>query len=81
MVAVKPVRLLVNEAVVPSLVIKLAVVGLAVVLQQTPTAVSAAPPVEVTVPPEMAELSAIADIAVVVSVGINAGVVKLSSFP
>jgi hypothetical protein len=79
--ASNPVISLVKEAVVPLLVIKLAVVGLADVLQQTPTAVSAAPPVSVTVPPELAEFSAIEVMAVVVTVGATAGTVKLSSFP
>ena len=45
--------LLVNEAVVPLLVKELAVVGFVEVLQQTPTAVSAAPPVDVTEPPDV----------------------------
>jgi hypothetical protein len=62
-------------------VIELAVVGFVVVLQQTPTAVSAAPPVEVTVPPELAELAVIEFMAVVVTVGAMAAAVKLSSFP
>jgi hypothetical protein len=76
-----PVRLLVKEAVVPLLVKELAVVGLAEVLQHTPTAVRAAPPVAVTAPPELAEFSAIEVMGVVVSVGATAGIVKLSSFP
>ena len=59
---------------------ELEIVGLAVVLQQTPCAVIAAPPVAVTVPPEFAELAVIVDIAVVVTVGADA-VVKLSSLP
>jgi hypothetical protein len=63
------------------LVIKLAVVGLAVVLQQIPCAVIEAPPVAVTSPPEVAVDDVMEDIAVVVTVGVTAGVVKLSSFP
>ena len=59
---------------------ELAMVGFAVVLQQTPCAVIAAPPVAVTEPPEFAELAVIVDIAVVVTVGADA-VVKLSSLP
>jgi hypothetical protein len=73
--------LLVNEAVVPLLVKELAVVGFADVLQQTPTAVSAAPPVDVTEPPDVAVDEAIAvTVLVAASVGAEA-VVKLSSFP
>ncbi len=63
------------------MVIEFAVVGLAVVLQQTPTAVSAAPPVDVTVPPDDAVVEVMDDIAAVVTVGTIADVVKLSSFP
>jgi hypothetical protein len=57
-----------------------AVVGLTEVLQQTPCVVTAAPPVAVTSPPDVAELAVIVDIAVVVTVG-AAKVVKLSSSP
>ena len=79
--AVKPVRLLVNGLVVPSVVfVGNAVVGLTEVLQQTPCVVIAEPPVAVTVPPEVAEVPVTEDTAVVVSVG-AANVVKLSSFP
>jgi hypothetical protein len=56
-------------------------VGFCEVLQQTPTAVSADPPEDVTSPPEVAVFAAIDDIAVVVTVGVAAVVVKLSSFP
>ena len=73
--------MLVNGLVVPSVVFVVnAVVGLAEVLQQTPCTVIAAPPVAVTVPPDVAEVPVIEEIAVVVSVG-AANVVKLSSFP
>jgi len=57
-----------------------AVVGFTEVLQQTPCVEIAAPPVAVTVPPDIAEVPVIEDIAVVVSVG-AANVVKLSSLP
>ena len=73
--------LLVNDAVVPLFVIELAVVGLAVVLQQTPTALNADKPMSVTVPPELAELELMAVMAVVATTGAPTVVVKLSSFP
>ena len=78
---VNPVRLLVNDVDVPFVVIELAVVGLAVVLQQIPTALIADKPMSVTVPPELAELELMELIAVVVSTGAPTVVVKLSSFP
>jgi hypothetical protein len=74
-------RLLVNGVIEPLLVIKFAVVGLAVVFQQIPCAVIGAPPVAVTSPPEVAVDDVIEDTAVVVTVGVTAGVVKLSSVP
>jgi len=58
-----------------------AVVGLTEVLQQTPAAVSAEPPVAVTVPPELAELDVIEVISSVVTEGPTPESVKLSSFP
>jgi len=58
-----------------------AVVGLAVVFQQTPCVVIAAPPVDVTVPPEFDELAVMVFTAVVVIVGAPTEVAKLSSFP
>jgi hypothetical protein len=73
--------LLVNGVVVPSIVLELAVVGPDVVLQQTPCTVIAAPPVLVTVPPELAVVAVIFEIAVVVTVGTTANVVKLISVP
>lgn len=76
-----PVMLLVNDAVVPLFVIELAVVGLAVVLQQTPTALNADKPMSVTVPPELAELELMEFMAVVATTGAPTVVVKLSSFP
>ena len=61
--------------------IEFSVVGLVVVLQQTPTALNADNPMSVTVPPELAELELMAVIAVVVTTGAPTVVVKLSSFP
>jgi hypothetical protein len=70
-----------NEVDVPLFVKELAVVGFAEVLQQTPTAVSAAPPVDVTEPPDVPVDEVIAvTVLVAASVGAEA-VVKLSSFP
>ena len=70
-----------NVAVVPLLVKELAIVGFADVLQQTPTAVMAAPPVDVTKPPDVPVDEVIAvTVLVAASVGADA-VVKLSSFP
>ena len=51
----------------PSVVLLLDVVGLEEVLQQTPLAVTAAPPSEVTFPPLVAVYAAIALAAVVVT--------------
>jgi hypothetical protein len=58
-----------------------AVVGFAAVFQHTPCVVIAAPPVDMTVPPEFAELAVIVFTAVVVIVGAPTDVAKLSSFP
>jgi hypothetical protein len=63
------------------LVFELPIVGFGEVLQQTPTAVIADPPEDVTVPPELAEFAAIEDIVAVVTVGVEAVVAKLTSFP
>ena len=79
--ATKPVKLLVNGVEVPLLVKELAIVGEVVVLQQTPCSVITVPPVAITIPPEVAVVEVMDDIAVVVTVGAMAGVVKLSSFP
>jgi hypothetical protein len=70
--AVNPVRLLENVPIpVPSLVFVLrATVGVAVMLQQTPRAVTAAPPSLVTLPPLAADVEVITEIAVVVRIGI-----------
>ena len=56
------------------------VVGLADVLQQTPRAVTDAPPLEVTLPPLEAVLEVIDDTAVVVTVVVDS-VVKVRSDP
>ena len=68
-------------APVPSVVRESAIVGLTDVLQHTPLAVTVAPPVEVTLPPEVADVWVIADAAVVVTTGNTARVVKLMSLP
>ena len=60
MLEVSPVIALVNVPVpVPSIVLLSAVVGLAVVLQQTPRAVTEAPPSAPTVPPLVAVVAVI----------------------
>ena len=70
---------------VPSVVlVGKAMVGFAVVLQQTPRAVIAAPPSAVTLPPPAALAIVIAVIEVVVTVGnavVDVVVVKLISLP
>ena len=53
----------------PSPFLLLAVVGFCVVLQQTPLAVTVAPPSEEMFPPLIADTVVIEDAAVVVSVG------------
>ena len=61
-----------------------AVVGFAVMLQQTPRAVTVAPPSAVTLPPPAAVTMVIAVIGVVVTVGnavVDVVVVKLISLP
>ena len=76
-----PVIVLVKAPVpVPSVVLLLAIVGFADVLQHTPRAVTAAPPSEEIFPPLAAAELAIDDIAVVVSTGTVADI-KLISFP
>ena len=60
-----------NEPVpVPSLVLLSAMVGLPVVFQHTPRAVTVLPPSEVTVPPHVADVAAICVTAAVVTVGV-----------
>jgi hypothetical protein len=78
---VKLVIELVNEPVpLPSVVLLSAVVGLAEVLQQTPRAVTDAPPSEVTLPPPDAVVEVIEVIVAVVTVGV-VRVVKEESPP
>jgi hypothetical protein len=61
---------LVNVPVpVPSLVWLSDIVGLWEVLQQTPRAVTLAPPSAVTLPPQMAEFFVISEMLFVVTVG------------
>ena len=73
--------LLVNTPVpVKSVVLLFAVVGEAVVLQQTPRAVTAAPPSVEIVPPLLAVMLVMALAAVVVRVGVLR-VVKLTCAP
>jgi hypothetical protein len=80
--AVNPVMELVNvPVVVPSVVLKSEVVGVAVVLQQIPDAVITDPPLDVMVPPALAAYLVILLAAVVVKVGAIAIVVKLVSVP
>jgi hypothetical protein len=81
---VKPVILLVKIPVpVPSVVLLLAVVGLAEVPQHTPLTVTVAPPSEVTFPPLVAVVDDDAVVVPVVTVGgtVPAGVVNVTSLP
>jgi hypothetical protein len=67
---------------VPSLDVKLLIVGVAVSAQQTPLAVTAPPPLAVIFPPETAVVNAIEVTAVVVRVGTTIRlVVNETSFP
>jgi len=67
--AANPFKLLANRPVpVPSVVFESEIVGLAVVLQQTPLTVTDAPPSEVIFPPEKALVCVISLIDVVVTV-------------
>ena len=66
---------------VPLVVLSLAVVGLADVLQHTPLAVIEVPPSEVTFPPLVALVAVIEDAAVVVTVGAIVEVMKATSLP
>ena len=54
---------------VPSVVFEPVIVGFAEVPQQTPLAVTSAPPSEVTLPPDFAPVTVMSLIAAVVSVG------------
>ena len=68
----------------PSVVLELAVVGLAEEPQHTPRAVTAAPPSDVTVPPPTAPMAVLDPTAAVVTVGGRQTfitVVVLSAFP
>ena len=67
--------------VVPSVVLKSDVVGVAVVLQHIPDAVITDPPLEVIVPPALVAYFVILLAAVVVKVGAIAMVAKLVSVP
>ena len=79
---VNPVMELIKEpGPVPSLEQGLAVVGFAVVLQQTPLAVIDAPPSDVTLPPLAAATCVIPVIVVVVTVGKLADDEKVKSLP
>ena len=64
---------------VPSVVLVLITVGLAVVLQHMPRAVNVEPPISETLPPPIDVVALIEEISVVVIVG--RFVVKLISFP
>ena len=61
----------------PSEVWLLEIVGFADVLQQTPLAVTAAPPSLLTLPPLVALIEVMFDTVVVVTVGMIAGAVKV----
>ena len=62
--------LLENDPVpVPSVVWLPEMVGFWLVLQQTPRAVTFAPPLEVTLPPQVAEVAAMSETVLVVTVG------------
>jgi hypothetical protein len=72
---------LVNDPVpLPSEVMLSAVVGLAVVLQHAPRAVTDSPPSDVTLPPPVAVAPVILEIAAVATVGV-VSVLKLTSLP
>ena len=81
---VRPVKLLVNAPVpVPSVVFEFEVVGFSDVLQQTPRAVTEAPPSEVTSPEQVAAVVVILVTSPVVTVGAvcSAFVVKVFCSP
>ena len=82
MPALKLVRLLVKVAVAASVVFVSAIVGFAVVLQQTPLAVMVLPPSLLTVPPLLA-VEAVINVTAVVElrVGIAALGIKLMAVP
>ena len=66
---------------VPFVVMLFEIVGEDEIFQQTPRAVTAAPPSLVIVPPLEAVIDVIAEITVVLMVGKVADVVKVNSFP
>ena len=78
-----PVMALINDPVpVPFMVVPVPpIVGLADVDQQTPLAVTDAPPSEVTLPPLDAPVEVIEDTAVVLTVGTVVEVVNVRSLP
>ena len=80
---VRPVRVLINVPITVPSTVQLAVrSGFSVVFQQTPSAVSAAPPSEMTVPPLTAVVAVIFEIDAVVTVGrLAVEVEKARSFP
>jgi hypothetical protein len=80
--ALNPVRLLTKvPMLLPSVVLLFAVAGLGVVLQQTPRAVTEAPPSLVIFPPEAAVVEVTDETVAVIIVGIVVPVVKLSWAP
>ena len=80
--AVSPVRLLEKLPVpLPSVVWLSAIVGLAVVLQHIPLAVTLAPPLEVTLPPLVAVVKVMSVTEVVVTVASIGDVVNDNWFP
>ncbi len=73
---------LVNGVAVPSLVHEPEeVAGLGEMLQQTPSAVTGEPPLDVTLPPLLAVVDVIFEITVVVTVGEAAEVVNVKELP
>ena len=66
---------------VPSVVLLLLMVGFEVVAQHTPLAVTIPPPLDEIVPPPVAAIAVMEDMADVESVGKVAKVLKDTSFP
>ena len=78
MFGVSPVKLLAKLPVpVPLMVLLFAVVGVGVVFQQTPLALTVAPPSAVTFPPLVAVVRAMSVTEAVVREGSNGAVVKV----
>ena len=65
----------------PSEVIEFVIVGFELVLQQTPRAVIAPPPFEIILPPDVAVVEVIPEIAFVVNDGKPIDVVKITFAP